>query len=169
MNIAEFGKSQSWCVTFPWVTETSEDQAENWKHQIRIYKENCTKYMFVWIMSSMQTPYDWTAGLLSYTGWFVVQISCICQVIALFAMSILISNLRVSPGLGTPKPLLANYNFSPTCVRSCTRTWRSLQKFCPPQGKVDWVIAPLFKQHFKLISDFSLNFAWFRNYWKGRC
>ena len=43
MNIAEFGKSQSWCVTFPWVTETSEDQAQNRKHQIRIY--NCTKYI----------------------------------------------------------------------------------------------------------------------------
>ena len=92
MNIAEFGKSQSWCVTFPWVTETSEDETQNRKHQIRIYKENCTKYMFVWIMSSMQTPYDWTAGLLSYTGWSAVQVSCICQVCALIAMSTLILN-----------------------------------------------------------------------------
>ena len=137
MNIAEFGKSQSWCVTFPWVTETSEDQAQNRKHQIRIY--NRTKS--ICLNCSMQTPYDWTAGLLSYTGWSAVQVSCICQVCALFAMSTLIFNLHVSTGLGTTKPLLANSNFSLTCVRSCTRTWKSLQKFCPPQGKVDWTIA----------------------------
>ena len=169
MNIAEFGKSQSWCVTFPWVTETSEDQAQNWKHQIRIY--NCTKYICLNYCSHSDTVWldCWPPvlhRLICCTSILYLSGMCIICHVHLNLQSSCVNRFRDN------KATFGKLQFFSHLCKKLHQDMEEFAEILSPsrKGGLNYLIAStgtlIVITTFN--TDFSFTFAWSRNYWKGR-
>lgn len=169
MNIAEFGKSQSWCVTFPWVTETSEDQAQNRKHQIRIY--NCTKYICLNYCSHSDTVWldCWPPvlhRLICCTSILYLSGMCIICHVHLNLQSSCVNRFRDN------KATFGKLQFFSHLCKKLHQDMEEFAEILSPsrKGGLNYLIAStgtlIVITTFN--TDFSFTFAWSRNYWKGR-